>query len=379
MLIPDHSSKKQEKFRNPTREAKLHHQGMNGIMPLGCGSCPDKEICGGLSISQPFFDCLSDYCCNSPGDCDVVCLNNPKDYAERFLEVGSFDFENVPRACKIDTKELPDIVPVIYNGSSRVDKFSSSTVALVLYSVIPNMAGRKRFETRESLVDKFKLSDNSSIVLTGTKEDVLLENWWSIGEPKRKEAIRNLCELGIELVTTPNYSLFTDLPRWDDLHSMKRIAITHSEFLNGGISAALHINARTNYDYERWSNYLISRSEITHISFEFTTGAGKGDRSKWHLDMLKQLSATVGRRLKLIVRGASLSVLFELGRYFEVTALDTTVFMKTAKRKLGHLYDDDLVAWTHTETFKGEPIDELLEQNWNTIKELHRNSLSRRS
>lgn len=53
------------------------------------------------------------------------------------------------------------------------------------------------------------------------------------------------------MVTTPNYSLSIDQPRWDDLHSLKRIAIVHEEFLNEGLPAALHVNARTDKDWER--------------------------------------------------------------------------------------------------------------------------------
>jgi hypothetical protein len=56
------------------------------------------------------------------------------------------------------------------------------------------------------------------------------------------------------MATTPNYSLFVDRPRWDDLHAMKRIAIVHGEFLEAGMPGALHVNGRTDRDFERWRN-----------------------------------------------------------------------------------------------------------------------------
>lgn len=43
-----------------------------------------------------------------------------------------------------------------------------------------------------------------------------------------RDAVRRLRSIGVEMVTTPNFSLFVDGPRWDDLHSIKRIPNTHA-------------------------------------------------------------------------------------------------------------------------------------------------------
>jgi hypothetical protein len=97
---------------------------------------------------------------------------------------------------------------------------------------------------------------------------------------QRRDAIRALRSLGVTLVTTPNFSLFIDQPRWDDLHSQKRIMIVHEEFLSEGLPAALHVNARTERDWERWTEYIAARPELTHIAFEFATGAGLGAQNR---------------------------------------------------------------------------------------------------
>jgi len=83
------------------------------------------------------------------------------------------------------------------------------------------------------------------VILTGTALDPPLERWWSLGR-ERLDAIRVLRDLGITLVTTPNFSLFTNHPRWDDLHSMKRIAIVHEGFLRLGAAVGrdLHLVLR---------------------------------------------------------------------------------------------------------------------------------------
>jgi hypothetical protein len=40
-------------------------------MALGCASCPQREVCGGLCIKAPIVDCLA-FCCSSPDSCTRV-------------------------------------------------------------------------------------------------------------------------------------------------------------------------------------------------------------------------------------------------------------------------------------------------------------------
>ena len=61
--------------------------------------------------------------------------------------------------------------------------------------------------------------------------------------PARREAKR--IPLGVEMVNSPNFSLFTNVTRHDNLHNMKRIALTSAEFMAGGMPCALHVNVRT--------------------------------------------------------------------------------------------------------------------------------------
>jgi hypothetical protein len=74
--------------------------------------------------------------------------------------------------------------------------------------------------------------------------------------------IRALKAAGVGLVTTPNYSLFLDRPRWDDMHAMKRIALMHEEFLAEGMPAALHVNGRTDSDFRHWGSYVTARPKF---------------------------------------------------------------------------------------------------------------------
>ncbi len=357
-----------EATNGPYRTQRLWNDSEIFTQSLGCTNCPDKATCGGLSVASAIFDCLH-FCCQNPSGCDAVCRNKPEEFAKRVREVGGFGLENVPRAEAIAAPELPSVVPVVFHGNKRSSTFAGpGVVCLPMYKLVEARDGVVRFTSPQHLRDTFGLEMSTKIILTGTSTDPALERWWSFGSG-RTEAIHALKKLGVSLVTTPNYSLFTDQPRWDDLHSMKRIALVHHEFLYAGLPAALHVNARTERDWERWGEFVAGRPEITHLAFEFATGAGWPGRIDWHAEQLTRLRIAAGRPLHLVVRGG-FTILPRLLAVFEkVTYLETSVFVKTMHRKSALLRADGAVRWKHAPTEQNEPLDALLNHNWTLVSE----------
>jgi hypothetical protein len=366
----------EESSRNLRRERRLWHDGDRHTPAMGCTRCPDRALCGGLQLRSPLFDCLG-FCCQNPGDCDAVCRNKPEQFVQRVREVGGFSFDNVPRNAVLPAPHLPPLVPLLYHGHKRVLPFRAAAVCLPLYAVMGRQNGEARYADKKELAKRFSLATDVQIILTGTASDAPLERWWSLGS-QRRERIRALRHLGVMLVTTPNYSLFVDQPRWDDLHSLKRIAIVHEEFLREGMPAALHLNARTDRDWERWTEYLTARPEVTHIAFEFATGAGWAVRTEWHLDKLSHLAEKVGRPLHLIVRGGT-KYLPKLTRDFpHVTLVESSVFMKTKSRQRASLSAPGRVTWRSSPTKKTSTLDLLLSQNWKVVAEAYGPILNQR-
>ncbi len=355
--------------RTVRRECGLQYDGFLHTPSIGCTSCNDLSICGGLRIKQAVFDCLR-FCCKQPETCDAVCRNNPRRFAERVREVGGFDLANVPRSEAVPASSLPASIPMIYHRIGRKGTFTAAeTVALPLYKVIGRHGGEPRYRNKRELAAGFGIAETATVILSGSGRDAPLERWWSLGE-RRRDAIRALRELGVEMVTTPNYSLFTDQPRWDDFHSIKRIGLTHAEFLNEGLLAALHLNARTDKDWARWAAYINSRPEVTHVAFEFATGAGRSSRIGWHGDQLVQLARRVERPLHLVIRGG-LRVLSALESAFAaVTVLETTPFMKTMYRQQLKVSADGKSEVNSLSMERHEPLDELLDNNWKVTTEL---------
>lgn len=368
MLNAPETPKQSKAHRNRLREQKLWHDGRKNTPSLGCTACPDQKTCGGMNVELPNYHCL-DYCCGRPNDCDSVCRNKPREFAQRVREIGGFQLHNVPRSAQLPLPPLPSVVPVLFHGNSREARFAAPAICLPLYSVIARHRGEERYEDEEAIAAAFRFAAGTPLILTGTADDRPIERWWSLGSG-RQEAIRRLRDLGIKLVTTPNFSLFTDQPRWDDMYSMKRIAITHEEFLREGLPAALHVNARTERDWERWTEFILLRSEVMHVAFEFKTGGGWARRVGWQAAQLVKLAHDVGRSLHLVVRAAGPDILSNLTTAFrQTTVLDTTSFMKAVHRQRAIETANGRVEWKTSLTTANAPLDELLSHNWTLVRQ----------
>lgn len=351
---------------NLRAERRFWHDDDRHPLSLGCTRCPDQGTCGGIRVEHAIFDCLK-LCCKNPENCGAVCRNAPEEFAHRVREVGGFSFDNVPRAAILSAPKLPTVVPMLFHGNRREAAFkAASAVCLPLYRVIQRHDGSTRYTNRRNLARGYKIAPDTPIILTGTAQDAPLERWWSLGS-QRRDVIRALRRLDIALVTTPNFSLFIDQPRWDDLHSMKRIALVYEEFLSEGLPAALHVNARTEWDWHRWRDFIAARPEVTHIAFEFATGAGRAKRIDWHTHQLVRLASAVRHPLHLVVRGGS-NVLPKLHKAFSaITLLETSVFLKTVKRCRAILTASGSVSWHPCRTAETEMLDSVLAKNWQVV------------
>lgn len=359
--------------RNLRRERKLWHDAKTNTASMGCAGCPEIGVCGGLRVSTALFDCLN-FCCGTPESCDRVCRYHP-DFAARVREVETFALETVARAPRLPTPTLPRVVPILYHGHRRTTPLEHDTVALSLYGMFDRRSGALRYGSHEAVCQEYRIQPGAQLILTGTTTDAPLERWWELGESGRRRVLRSLPGLGVVLATTPNYSVFTDQPRWGDLHSMKRIAIVQQEFASEGIPTALHINGRTDQDFRRWADYVASRPEITHLAYEFTTGTRWPGRREQHARWLAEVAAAAGRPLELVVRGGSEVLPELLGAFPQVTVLNATAFMKTMMRRRALCGPTASLQWLPSPTPNGATLDDLLADNVAAVTGVPRTSL----
>lgn len=313
-----------------SRRLLAKHWHFGDQMPsLWCAGCPELNACGGLRVRRGLGTCLDD-CCNSPDGCTRVCPNNPEVFADKLAEIGgTFQLDTLPRAPLLEARALPDEVPIIYHHGEIASLPQLPVACLPLYQMYTPGDGRPRFDSGSELRGAFGLGPSTDVMLTGVAQDKSVESWWGLGRAGRREVIRALVDQGVTFVTTPNFSLAADEPRWNDLHAISRAGIAHSEFLEGGLPAAYHINARTELDYERIAKFIGQRTEITHVAVEFLTGSGMTGRVDWSFRQLRALVTYVGRPLHLTFRGR-VEHLSRMSKLFPMmTSLDADAFMKT--------------------------------------------------
>ena len=361
----NHAHKERFRARTSRKRQRKWHNGHQNMPSMGCSICPEYKICGGLRVSKSLFWCL-DYCCGNPQSCDVVCRNSPK-FIEYVREIGGFDLASVARTRALDTPSLASVMPLLFHGNSRQSILRVPAVALPFARMFDRRTGRTRFANRADLCATFKIDPRTAIFLSGTDSDPPIENWWNLGRENRVNVIRALRNLDIVLATSPNYSLFVDQPRWDDLHSMKRIALVHSEILNEGLQAALHVNGRTETDFRRWGEYIQSRPEIQVLAYEFATGTGWIGRREIHVEWLTKLARDVGRPLDLIIRGGIELIPTLEHAFSRVVFIDTAAFMRTMKRRRALVAESGKLMWRAAPTEIGAPLDELLNENVATV------------
>ena len=347
--------------QSPRRVRQLWHDSSRNPPALGCGVCPEKRLCGGACVGVPYFNCLT-YCCGKPGACGSVCRANGE-FARRVWEVGGFDLQNVPRGPRLEAPDLPGVIPIIYHSSRRADVVAPGFAALRLCAMFSLRTGFPRIGSAADLRATFRLSPETQVILTGIGEDGPIERWWGLGAKARTQVIGAMRTAGVALVTTPNYSLTVNAPRWGDLHAMKRIGLVHAEFLGEGMPAALHVNGRTDKDFLRWTEYIAARNEVTHVAYEFTTGSRWAGRRRQHAAWLCGLAREAGRPLHLVVRGG-IEVLDQLAAAFaRTTVLETDSFMWTMKRREAVVRGNSNIRRRPAPTERGAPLDDLLAAN----------------
>ncbi|RTL50058.1 MAG: hypothetical protein EKK40_13770 [Bradyrhizobiaceae bacterium] len=334
-------------------------------MALGCVGCPDLGTCGGIRKKQHAFSCLDD-CCGKPDTCDGMCPNNTLGFRDRMREVNGLELGNILRAAPCAAPVLPSYIPYIYHGNRRAAPLDIAAVALPLRRFY-RPDGRPRFTSRAEVEATFGIAPYTQLVLIGSGRDAAIEAWWRLSEI-RVPLLAEFRALGIAMITGPNYSMFTDEVRYNDMHAMKRIGMTWQEIVGAGIPGAYHLNARTPHDYRRLATFIAARPEVTDVAFEFKTGAAWRTRLHFHLAELAQLPGRVARPLHFVMIGGMTAIPALARAFSRVTYIDTSAFMNAVHRQRLYLNNEGKMKKISELTLMGQPVDDLLVENIATMR-----------
>jgi len=354
--MPDGSKKRN---RN---DLSLLHNGSKNPVCMGCPVCPDFKVCGGLNVKKSLFDC-SELCQCSTNEernsCELACPNNPPKFVARYHEVSGWELKD-DQGPFTPIPVFPEMVPLIKDKSCRKQLFYGDTVALRLDQLFSKKTGEFKFKTRHEINERFGLAPSTRILISSVSFDECLERFWDKG--RRAGLVEQIASINPELMTVPNFSLFSDVPRQENLYNMKRIVKCWSELAKIQIPCAIHLNARTDRDWERWIDFLNNHPEITAVSFEFTSGA-KGSRGQWYQQKLLDMASRVMSSLTLILRGGTRH-LEPLSKGFDqIVFVYAKPYVATMNRQRFVWEPGKPLAWKTDITPKGQPLDELFSHN----------------
>jgi hypothetical protein len=290
----------------------------------------------------------------------MVCPNDPGQYAKRLKEIRGFTLENIERCAPVNFERLDGYAPLIHHAYSRRDAFSGEVVAVSLYELL-DRNGAPRYVSRSDIAKQFRIRSDAKLIVSGVHVDSMLERIWR--STHRESIAIMLRSLDVSLLTSPNFSVYNNVPRTENLYNIKRNALIAQEFLERRVPVALHINACTDTDYLRYAKFLTERPEFEAISFEFITGPGYPSRVGWHVKKLIDLSTIVARPLQLILRGGT-STVGILSRVFaNLIVIDSDPLQRALRRKRMIFGNDGRMKYIDNRLPEGEPIDNLLVEN----------------
>lgn len=327
---------------------------------LGCAECFLLNICGGLRVEGAALDCQR-FCCHEP-NCSLVCFNSAANYARRLREVGgSFDLNTIPSCQPVTIEQFRGLVPLIHHAYSRNEAFHTDVVAISLFELL-DRDGAPKYLNREEINKNFRVGPDAKLIVSGMHQDRLLERFWS--SPHRNSIAAFLKSIGVSIFTPPNFSVYNNVPRPENFYNIKRIGLVSYEFLSAGVPTALHINACTDTDYERYTEFLAARTEYEAISFDFITGPGFPSRMPWHIKKLIELRNHLGRQIQLVLRGGTKALNTLAGAYSNIAIIDSTPLLKALHRQRIIFGNDGTVSGVKYPLPKRTPVDQLFVQNF---------------
>ena len=265
----------------------------------------------------------------------------------------------------LDGIALPEYIPQFQYGHQGLTRlFDAPVIAIPLKDLLKKRSDKTygpKFATPEALRAHYKIGIRTKILLVGVSLDKSIEQFWA--EHRKHQASEALAKLGLLGVTTPNFSFFTDVPRFQILRNLKRILLTAERLSNASVPVSPHLNANTDADWTFWLRFLTEHPEITVITVEFQTGWKSDQASEKLLKRLVTLQSELKRPIHPLMVGGG--QLFHSAResFNSFSVIDSRPFMETVHRQKLVRNDNGEYVWRKVETELGAPLDDLLQHN----------------
>lgn len=250
----------------------------------------------------PFKDLLDEWdnhCTPiAEGEYEVLSEGNPLLLNEWLQDVRGVQFFDVV-AKPIPEIELPAFIPVIAEGSKTIVEGNSLPfVAVMLGDII----SPKELLEAKNVRKRFGISSDTKILLLAYGEDPFIERIWTYR--KQKDLFRKILDLGFDLVTAINYSIWLDQPHAERLVNLKRSLLVFEEIQCCGINAVPHIYWSGHKDLERWRDWIKSNPCVKTVAINLQT---EREEFIWQqtIDDLTYFRSILENPVNFLITGAS--------------------------------------------------------------------------
>lgn len=296
-----------------------------------CNTCPFyvnnpaavEPVCSGRNTNCAWCSCsvrvahdpqpMETSVCKTTA-CGVRCGSRPDIGLWSAGAGGTMAFDDIALR-RFDWPELGHYVPLLDSSSAatkahqRLQWPAFGVPLRRVLSRVPGPAGTElktqgRWEA-QGAHDALGLDAGQHAVLIGYSPDSLIERFW-----ERRHAdglIGKIAAMGFDLVTTPDYSVYSDQPRAEHLLNMRRSMVVAQELSDAGCNVAPSIYWYRREDLDRWAEWISETGPIAVMIPRHTIKGNQEwrDLSEPGLLYLAAMMDRAGVDTKVLISGVS--------------------------------------------------------------------------
>src|SRR6266536_137669 len=248
---------------------------MGNACRMDCSLCPAADRCG----RTPNF-CLLGRCPDCTDE-PLLRMDVRRSVVERLGGLG-LDWPRPVRHHR--PVELPLHLPVLvqaYADPVEVPWVAIHGARLLGAQGRPTPKHRSR-----PLRDVYRLAPGTRVALELYVEDRVLEGIWA----RRRQLLTELAGLELDLVLTPNFSVWRDAPRFEQLLQARRASIWYHEALEAGLPVLPDLSwSLWEPDGRRWAEWVNAQAGLAAVSI-FCGGKRIHAERRAHLESVEDVA-----------------------------------------------------------------------------------------
>lgn len=251
--------------------------------------CPAAERCG----RQPNF------CLRADGGCSD-CRSQQELRRRVIQQLGGIDFSWPRPVTHHDPGDLPIHLPVLVQAYPEplrlpwVVLHGGRVFGITGRTITP--------KHRSGLRDTYRLSPSTRLALELYVEDRVLDGLWA----ERSRLIPELGELGLDLILSPNFSVWRDASRFEQLVQQRRSFAFYHELREAGLPAIPDVGwSRFEPDGRLWAEWINGQPDLHAVSI-FCGGRKIHAEQRAHRETVEDIAlfhGAVRREVAFVIGG----------------------------------------------------------------------------